>query len=224
VTSRLAELDRSYRRTMTVTLPTAALLLALGLVTLPSPHQALIRDRRVGFKGPIKIMPELDITPEELSERRLTAAPLNASNADFVAVEIDVVPEQPDEPEEPVPLPKILDKDQVQVLTTDNVQDAIRTTGLPVPAQTDLEVLYAARPVYPPRAVVKGIEGGVEVLLLVDRQGSVTTAYVVNPGRKPLLEEAARAAALRYIFRPFKVDGKPTPFWVRLPFEFHLVS
>ncbi len=209
---------------MRITLPLAAILLAVGLMTLPSPHPAIYRDRTVGFKGPLHIMPELDITPEELSERRLTAAPRNASAADFVAVEIDLVPDEREMAEEPVPLPKPLDKDQVEVLTTDNVQDAIRTTGLPVPAQTDLEVLFAARPVYPAMAVLREIEGRVEVLLLVDRQGSVTVAYVVDPGRKPLLEEAARRAARRYIFRPYKVNGEPTPFWVRLPFEFHLVS
>jgi TonB family protein len=209
---------------MVVTLPLAAILLAVGLVTLPSPHQAILQKRTVGLKGPLHILPELDITPEELSERRLTAAPRNAATADFVAVELDLVPDRPEEAEEPVPPPKVLDRKQVEVLTTDNVQDAIRTTGLPVPAQTDLEVLYAARPVYPAEAVLREIEGSVEVLLLVDRQGSVTVAYVVNPGRKPLLEEAARRAALRYIFRPYKVNGEPTPFWVRLPFEFHLVS
>ncbi len=210
---------------MAATLPAAAVFLVATLLLVPGEEVTALRHQALmGIRGPMRVLPELDIQPEEESERRLTAAPRMAMPVDFVAVELDYALNPEAEKKVPEPRPLLEAQDPVEVLTSDNVQDAIRTTGLPVPAQSELEVLHVARPLYPREAVRREIEGRVTVMLLVGRDGSVSQTYVLDPGRFPLLETAAREAARRYVFRPYTVDGKTTPFWVRLPFDFHLVG
>jgi len=80
------------------------------------------------------------------------------------------------------------------------------------------------RPVYPRLAIEQGIEGLVEIALLSNQRGHVVFARALEENRYPLLERAAVDAAYRYLFRPYLVRGNPTPFWVRIPFEFRLLS
>ncbi len=225
MTSRLAELDRAYLRRMAVTLPVAALALTTVLFLVPAERVTALQRRTVGIRGPMRILPELDIVPEEESERRLTAARVEVPRSDFVALELVYDREvEPEKRPEPVPKPEVAKEDKVEFLTSDDAGDAVRTTGLPVPAQSELEVTHVERPVYPPSAIHLGIEGTVEILMLVDRDGRVNQVYVVDPHKVPLLERAAVEAAYKYRFKPYLVNGTPSLFWVKLPFTFHLVG
>jgi protein TonB len=218
-------MDAVYRRRMALTAPLSAV--CLTLVFLLTPQEYLIAPRRVALSGPLRIYPEIDILPEVIDDRHLTAAPDRPPPSTFVAVEIDyaIRPEA-----EPVPRPepeetRAAPDPVVETSTFDDVQDAAQTTGHPILAETEYELLYQKRPVYPREAVIRGIEGEVVILLLVDSRGRVSRTQVINPNRHPLLEQAAVEAVRRYIFRPYRVGGDPPePFWVRVPIEFRLIG
>ncbi len=228
VTSRLMDLDRQYRRRMSFTVPLALASLVVVLYSVPAERITALQEPRVAQSGPLRILPQLDIVPDEESPRRLTAAPVSATPADFVALDIVYETEEREEPVEPLPVPtpvpEMIRDDPFDFSTLDDLQTAVKTTGLPVPAQAELEVIHVERPIYPPRAVQLNIQGTVEVMLLVGADGRVSQVFVVEPETYPLLESAAVEAAQRFLFKPYQVGGRATPFWVRLPFMFNLVA
>lgn len=224
---RLAELDGTYRRRMSISLPLAVAVLALFLATAPS-EVLIAPNPRVGMRGPLEILPELDIVPDLESERHLTAAPETSRPADFVAVDLDYAVDPREAPRptpSPAPVPDAPeDRDLRVVSERPDFQEAIETTGHPVLGQTDYEVIRWERPVYPREAIQAGIQGEVEVMMLVDTHGRVSQTHVMNPDRYPILERAVTDAINKSLFRPYVVNGKPTPFWIRVPFLFRLVS
>jgi len=74
------------------------------------------------------------------------------------------------------------------------------------------------------RLKLREIEGEVELMILVNASGRVSQLYVVSPNRYPLLEKAAARALKNSLFKAYVVDGRPVPFWVRVPIEFRLVD
>lgn len=224
--SRLASLDREYYRQLSWTLPVAGALIAAVFYIVPgietNPEMAR---RTVGRQGPLRVMPQIDIVTDEPEESHLTAAPRASFPSDFVAVEIDYAI-RADAPKRPAPTPRQNQKRETERIFSnqDDVQDALRTTSLPVLADVDYQLIYMERPVYPRAAVRAGEEGDVDIMMLIDSRGRVAQAVVLNPKRHPLLEEAAKAAVVHSLFRPYVVKGKPTPFWVRVPFEFRLLN
>ena len=225
MTSRFEELDRLYQFRSMVSLVLAGLVLAAILYLTPAERLSALRDARLAQRGPLRILPQLDIIPEEESPRRLTAAPVSVTPADFVALDIVYRTRVTENPVEPVPppVPQLARQDPFDFPTVDDLRQAVRTTGLPVPARSELVVLHVERPVYPRQAVDLNIQGTVELMLLVDAGGKVSQVFVVNPNRHPFLERSAVEAAHRFLFGPYLVRGKPTPFWVRLPFVFRLI-
>ena len=223
---RRVELDRTYHRRIAVTYPLSALAVILAVIILP-PQVRMDRGKTVGFSGPLHILPEIDITPERREDTHLTAAPQTAPPVDFVVVNLDyaILPEADPVPEPSPPKPKKPDKEATpESSVMPDLMTAIHTTGLPVLAQSDYELIYMQRPVYPPEAIRRGIEGEVEIMLLVGRTGRVEQTYVVRPNRLPLLEAAATDAVARCLFRAHLVNGRPTAFWVKVPVEFRLVN
>ncbi len=200
--------------------------MCLLLTVLFAPVKTVPPDhiRSLAVRGPLRVLPELDIDPDVYTDERLTAAPVSVMSTDFVAVELRYVVEPLREEADAEPPPAVPQRDQLEALTMDDIQDAVRTTGLPLPAASELEVLHVERPVYPRRAIEMGVEGLLEIALLVDEQGRVIYARAIEPDRYPLLERAATDAAYRYLFKPYFVRGAPTSFWVRIPFEFRLLS
>lgn len=209
---------------MSVTLPIATTCLLLTLLIAPVETVPPDRIESLGLRGPLRVLPELDIDPDVYADTRLTAAPLSFMSTDFVAIELSYVAEPLLEEPDAEPPAVVPEREQLEALTMDDIQDAVRTTGLPLPAASELEVLHVERPVYPRRAIEMGVEGRLEIALLVDEHGRVIYARAIEPDRYPLLERAATDAAYRFLFKPYVLRGVPTPFWVRIPFEFRLLS
>lgn len=226
VPGRLAELDASYHRRMAVSVPLALALLATFLTIAP-PGVVIAPNPRVGLRGPFEVVPQMDIVPEVESEQHLTAAPPAARPADFVAVDLDYAfdpKEQPRPTPTPAPAPDSPeDKDLSETAREPDQSQALETTGHPVLGRTDYEVVRWERPVYPREAIQAGVQGEVEAMMLVDAHGRVSQTSFMNPGRYPILERAVTEAMSKCLFRPYVVDGKPTPFWIRTPFQFRLV-
>jgi protein TonB len=210
---------------MAVSYPLAALLVVLSLLSLPGKESFQPSRKTVGFQGPLALLPEVDIIPEEPSESRLTAAPRTSAPADFQVIEIDYAVKLNALPQpEPTPAAEKERGEPRDEPVIPDEQQAARTTGHPVLAATEYVLLYFERPIYPNEAVQLGIQGLVEVIILVDTHGQVIRTHVVNPDRVPILERAAEIAVKKSIFRPHIQNGKPTPFWVKVPFEFRLVG
>src|SRR5207253_5427320 len=75
-------------------------------------------------------------------------------------------------------------------------------------------------PVYPDLALEMGIGGRVSVFLLVGRDGRVVRAEVDPKQSVPLLDEAAVAAARRWVFTPATSNGHPGAVGVAQAFVF----
>jgi protein TonB len=74
------------------------------------------------------------------------------------------------------------------------------------------------RPAYPPAAKTAGVSGSVNVTVLVDEQGNVTSAKAVSG--HPLLRPAAEAAARQARFNPPKMDSQPVKMTGTLLYSF----
>ena len=78
------------------------------------------------------------------------------------------------------------------------------------------------KPVYPRRALRDGIEGKVTILITVDEKGIPTDAKVVKSSGNFDLDNAARTAAMKYIFVPQMVNGVPVKAQGLQDFVFNL--
>lgn len=79
-------------------------------------------------------------------------------------------------------------------------------------------------PVYPPLARDAGIEGTVAIRVLVDEQGKVVSADVLQSDVTPAMEKAALEAARKCRFRPAKQRTIPVKAHVMIPFQFQLTN
>ncbi len=77
-------------------------------------------------------------------------------------------------------------------------------------------------PQYPPLAREAGIEGTVAVRVLVNEEGKVIRADVLQSDVTPDMEKAAIAAAMKCRFRPAKQRTIPVKAMVMIPFHFTL--
>ncbi len=125
-------------------------------------------------------------------------------------------PKKPPQPEQPPP-----DMPQPQQDAVDPSADAISVAQVPVSAEMDIPSSFGlavsdgdylpivkVAPVYPRRALQRGIEGHVIVEFTVTRQGTVRDPFVVE-STSSLLEKAALEAVLKFKYKPKVVDGEP---------------
>jgi len=94
---------------------------------------------------------------------------------------------------------------------------------LPTAQTSDVAARVIAKPEYPEEARVKGVEGLVVVVALVNESGSVEDV-ALETGVDPLLDQAAIRAAYRTSFYPYLLDGIAQAVYVRMPYRFELVG
>jgi protein TonB len=78
------------------------------------------------------------------------------------------------------------------------------------------------RPRYPLLAREAGIEGRVDVMVLVDEKGRVANARVVNSDVTPAMERAALEAARQSVFEPALQGTRPVRARMVVPFHYRL--
>ena len=140
---------------------------------------------------------------------------------DFVRVERNEVietkkdkPEKPPEPEVPPELPSPdMSNDfdnSMAVSVSAPSMDASMSIGGVGFGVTDGEYLPIVKvaPVYPSRALSRGLEGYVIVEFTVTRTGTVADVVVVE-STSSLFERAASEAALKFKYKPRVIDGEP---------------
>ncbi len=85
-------------------------------------------------------------------------------------------------------------------------------------SQTDLDepprALARTTPPYPFKARQRGIEGFVEVKLLVKEDGSVGSVDIVRSEPPGVFDEAALQAVPHWTFTPGRIEGRAVPSWV----------
>jgi TonB family protein len=82
--------------------------------------------------------------------------------------------------------------------------------------------LKQSRPVYPQEAFNKGVEGTVLVEILIDSQGRVARARVIQS--VPLLEAAALQTVYKWVFQPALKHGRPVATIAHIPVTFRIYS
>ncbi len=73
----------------------------------------------------------------------------------------------------------------------------------------DILPIVKVAPVYPQRALQRGLEGWVLVEFTVTSAGSVKDVKVVDADPKGVFEEAAKEAALKFRYKPKVIAGEP---------------
>jgi TonB family protein len=76
-------------------------------------------------------------------------------------------------------------------------------------------------PQYPDIPLRAGIEGNVFVKVLITKEGKVKKAILVKSDGD-LFNQPAIDAAMKWVFTPALMNGKPVPVWVSIPFRFRL--
>jgi protein TonB len=140
---------------------------------------------------------------------------------DFVRVERNEIietkkdkPEKPPEPEQPPEMPAPsqadnFDNSMAVSMSAPNVEANLNVGGVGF-GVSDGEYLPIVKvaPVYPSRALTRGLEGYVIVEFTVTRQGTVRDPVVVE-STSSLFERAATEAALKFKYKPRVIDGEP---------------
>ena len=86
------------------------------------------------------------------------------------------------------------------------------------------QLTYFEQPIYPPLARDAGIEGTVAIKVLVDEQGKVISAEVLQSDVTSAMERAALDAAKKCKFRPAKQRTIAVKAYVMVPFQFQLTN
>jgi protein TonB len=93
-------------------------------------------------------------------------------------------------------------------------------TGAVMDFDSPPRVIKQARPQYPQDAFVKKIEGTVLIEALVDSQGRVARARVIQS--VPLLDAAALQAVYQWVFYPAMKHGRPVATIIHMPVAFRI--
>ena len=140
--------------------------------------------------------------------------------SEFVRVErneiVEVKKEKPEKPPEPEEMPDMptpdmmnnFDNSMAVSVSAPQINTSMRVGGVGF-GISDGEYLPIVKvaPVYPARALQRGLEGYVIVEFTVTRQGTVRDVGVVE-STSTLFERAAREAASKFKYKPRVIDGE----------------
>jgi len=96
-----------------------------------------------------------------------------------------------------------------------------RSGGLPYRRP---ELMMLVPPVYPKDAEKKGIEGTVDLRILVTEKGTVDEVEIAQSSGHRSMDQAAVNAAKRTRFRPAIKNGQRVAMWINYPIQFALTK
>lgn len=126
-------------------------------------------------------------------------------------------PKKPPQPEEPPPQPPPPAMDNVTPEThmavsavQVNTKIDLSASGFGLsPSDGEYLPIVKVQPVYPRRALSRGIEGYVIVEFTVTKQGTTKDHVIVEASPKGIFDRAAIQAAKKFKYKPRVVDGEP---------------
>ncbi|MGH7495291.1 MAG: energy transducer TonB [bacterium] len=89
-----------------------------------------------------------------------------------------------------------------------------------IPYQTPPAIVKRVEPVYPELARKAGMQGRVFVKILIDKEGKVKRAVVIQGPE--ILHEAAVSAVVQWVFKPAIQHDRPIAVWMVIPVLFQL--
>ncbi|MFL6601782.1 MAG: energy transducer TonB [Steroidobacteraceae bacterium] len=98
------------------------------------------------------------------------------------------------------------------------------TSGTAVPEMSDVAYLVQPAPRYPPESRRIREQGLVILRVLIDEDGHAKAVEVYRSSGHPRLDEAARRAVERAVFKPYMDGGVPREAAAMVPVEFSLRS
>ena len=150
--------------------------------------------------------------------------PTQGSVLDFVRVKQDETPQQkdrkprkPPKPEQPppdMPQPEMdMSSNDSQTSSYDFAADIANDVSLEgglglESGDGEYLPIVKVSPVYPRRALSRGIEGYVIVEFTVTKQGSVSNPIVIEAKPEGIFEQAAVDAALKFKYKPRVINGE----------------
>lgn len=87
---------------------------------------------------------------------------------------------------------------------------------------TGVEYIQMPRPEYPSLSRRRGEEGKVILRVLVNQRGRPEQVSIQQSSGSSRLDQAAREAAMRAVFRPHQENGQPVPVYALVPINFSL--
>jgi protein TonB len=191
-----------YMRTLEITL-----LIAIGIHVLA-----------------IYTVPPMELTPYSLKEERIQAIDI----PDDI-----IIPPPPEEIERPVLPTEMEISDDVSIEETIPETDFNPFAPPEIPDESGSgDAFYAfdsppvpikqQAPDYPELARAAGAEGTVQIEVTIDKNGRVIAARVIQSDTIKSLEEAAKKAAMAWLFNPAKQRDMPVKAKIVIPFEFKL--
>ena len=121
----------------------------------------------------------------------------------------------------PTPDPVVVDTEIVAAtaITTTSMSDAPASTATP-PMVESVEYVRAAPPVYPKESQRRHEHGTVILRVLVDAEGRPAQIQVERSSGFERLDNAARDAVAKFLFRPYEVNGTRQAAQVLIPIGF----
>lgn len=158
---------------------------------------------------------------------------------DFTRVERDetvnlkdrTLPDRPDAVEQPIPPPPAsVDVDIPSgtggvPFTAPKIQNEVNPnlSGYAIPDSSAAIPLVRVPPMYPPRALMRGLEGWVRIKFDISPLGAVESPVVVDAEPPMIFDQAAKAAIRKWKYKPRVIDGRPVgQSDVEVVISFHL--
>jgi len=92
-----------------------------------------------------------------------------------------------------------------------------------VPYEKEPTVVKKVEPKYPEIALRAGLEGNVFLKVWVTKEGKVKEAVIIKSDAE-IFNQAAKDAAMQWVFTPAVMQKGPVAVWVSIPFRFRLTG
>lgn len=94
----------------------------------------------------------------------------------------------------------------------------------PVPVKKDAIPVYKQNPLprYPRNAKRLGHSGTVQLMVLVDKKGTVKNIWIFESSGYTSLDQEAVRTVMEWLFEPGEINGDPEEMWVKIPVTFKI--
>ena len=218
---RISQHDRMYGRRIALVSGIVIIAHALFFITL---EHVNIMERIIafGYQGPPNLEPDISIIDSRGPESSVSSREHRVMVVQDVIIEGEDRRERRDGTE---PSRVKAEKERQQEISLETPGDYYfrsYPSHAAVPYREDYVILRMVKPEYPPDALANLEEGYVLVEAYIGFDGAVNEAYVRSSYGPRSFENASLQAVKQFLFRPVRVNGKPTAFWVSFLVRFQL--
>jgi TonB family protein len=211
------ERDRAYHKRLIRIVPFAMLIVLLLFLTSDQVSITEL-EKHVGFKGEMKLLPEISIIPDE---DPFTSVEKRSQLKLLRSMELDVV-EGPELDKTDVIEEELPEDEEIPEVELDDFEIATRRKQREVPYTDTYIILKMVQPEYPVYELENGIEGSVTVEMFVNEGGYVEMATVLSSIGPESFEKSSLDAVRQFVFQPPKRGDVPTSMWIKFLIKFRI--